>query len=86
MSQGLFPYETERMLDGEMTIAQIFKPEGYKTMCVGKWHLGHNEKFLPTNRGFDEYYRIPYCNDMTPRPLLHSVPGKVEAVEEDATL
>jgi len=82
----LFPYDKEGMPDGEMTIAQMLKPEGYKTMCVGKWHLGHNEKFLPTNRGFDEYYGIPYSNDMTPRLLLHSVPGKVETVEEQATL
>lgn len=82
----LFPADKEGMPDGEMTIAQMLKPEGYKTMCVGKWHLGHNEKFLPTNRGFDEYYGIPYSNDMTPRALLHSVPGKVETVEAEATL
>ena len=82
----LFPVDKEGMPDGEMTIAQMLKPEGYKTMCVGKWHLGHNEAFLPTNRGFDEYYGIPYSNDMNPRPLLHSVPGKVETVEETATL
>lgn len=82
----LFPVDKEGMPDGETTIAQMLKPEGYKTMCVGKWHLGHNEAFLPTNRGFDEYYGIPYSNDMNPRPLLHSVPGKVETVEETATL
>jgi arylsulfatase A-like enzyme len=32
----------------------------------GKWHLGHHPKFLPTNHGFDEYYGIPYSNDMWP--------------------
>ena len=26
---------------------------GYSTACVGKWHLGHLEKYMPTNHGFD---------------------------------
>jgi arylsulfatase A len=82
----LFPQDKVGLPDGETTIAQMLKPEGYKTMCVGKWHLGHLEPYLPTNRGFDEYYGIPYSNDMTPRVLLHSVPGKVETVEQEATL
>jgi arylsulfatase A len=82
----LFPYDKTGLPDGETTIAQMLKPEGYKTMCVGKWHLGHLEPYLPTNRGFDEYYGIPYSNDMSPRVLLHSVPGKVETVEQEATL
>lgn len=82
----LFPYDKTGLPDGETTIAQMLKPDGYKTMCVGKWHLGHLEQYLPTNRGFDEYYGIPYSNDMTPPVVLHSVPGKVETVEEKATL
>ena len=28
----------------------------YATMCVGKWHLGTQPQFLPTRRGFDEYF------------------------------
>jgi len=82
----LFPYDNTGLAEGESTIAQLLKPTGYKTMCVGKWHLGHNEKFLPTNHGFDEYFGIPYSNDMKPRPLLHSLPGKVETLEEPADL
>ncbi len=72
----LFPRDDAGLPDGETTIAQMLQPEGYKTMCIGKWHLGHHEKFLPTNRGFDEYHGIPYSNDMDPRVLLHSLPGK----------
>lgn len=82
----LFPYDTTGLPDGETTIAQMLKLKGYKTMCVGKWHLGHREAYLPPARGFDEYYGIPYSNDMNPPVVLHAVPGKVETVEERATL
>ncbi len=50
----------------EMTLAEVFKQKGYATACFGKWHLGHHPQFLPPNHGFDEYYGIPYSNDMWP--------------------
>ncbi len=82
----LFPYDKVGLPDSETTIAQMLKPKGYKTMCVGKWHLGHLPEFLPTRRGFDEYYGIPYSNDMNPRVLLHATEAGVETVEQTATL
>ncbi|MBI3681396.1 MAG: sulfatase [Acidobacteria bacterium] len=82
----LFPQDKTGLPDNEVTIAGMLKPLGYRTMCIGKWHLGHLPQFLPTNRGFDEYYGIPYSNDMDPPVVLHSTPGKVETVEERATL
>jgi arylsulfatase A-like enzyme len=51
----------------EMTIAEVLKQRGYATAIYGKWHLGHHEKFLPTNHGFDDYFGLPYSNDMWPR-------------------
>ncbi len=78
----LSPRDTTGLPDGETTIAQVLKPRGYKTMCVGKWHLGHLPQFLPTSRGFDEYFGIPYSNDMSPRVLLHNT----ETVEATADL
>jgi uncharacterized sulfatase len=48
----------------ETTLAQMFRAAGYRTMCIGKWHLGHQPQFLPTRRGFDEYFGILYSNDM----------------------
>jgi arylsulfatase A-like enzyme len=50
----------------EMTLAEVVKQRGYATACFGKWHLGHHPKFLPTNNGFDEYFGLPYSNDMWP--------------------
>ncbi len=50
----------------EMTLAEVVKQKGYATAAVGKWHLGHLPPFLPTKHGFDEYYGLPYSNDMWP--------------------
>lgn len=48
----------------EVTIAELLKQRGYATACFGKWHLGDAKPFLPTRQGFDEYFGIPYSNDM----------------------
>ena len=53
--------------DQEQTIAETLKPLGYATACYGKWHLGHLPKFLPTRHGFDDYFGLPYSNDMWPQ-------------------
>jgi len=50
----------------EITIAEVAKQRGYATAIYGKWHLGHHPKFLPTRHGFDDYFGLPYSNDMWP--------------------
>jgi len=55
---GLSPDET--------TIAECLRSVGYATGMVGKWHLGHHPRFLPTEQGFDEWFGLPYSNDMWP--------------------
>jgi arylsulfatase A len=60
------PKSTTGLNPDEMTIAELLKQKGYATACFGKWHLGHMPKFLPPNQGFDEYFGIPYSNDMWP--------------------
>ena len=62
-----FPNRGHYGLDPKYTtIAEMLKDVGYATKAVGKWHLGDNKEFLPTNQGFDSYYGIPYSNDMFP--------------------
>lgn len=56
----------------EVTIAEALKPKGYASCCIGKWHLGHTEKFLPRTQGFDEYYGILYSNDMRPVQIVEN--------------
>ncbi|MCG6187345.1 sulfatase family protein [Maribellus maritimus] len=50
----------------EITIAELLKSKDYKTACIGKWHLGDIPEFMPLNQGFDEYFGLPYSNDMIP--------------------
>jgi arylsulfatase A len=50
----------------EVTVAELLKTRGYATAIFGKWHLGHHPKFLPLRHGFDEYFGLPYSNDMWP--------------------
>ena len=64
----LFPRHKEGLNPDEITIAEVLKTKGYATSCIGKWHIGHKPKFLPTRQGFDSYYGIPYSNDMTIDP------------------
>ena len=52
----------------ELTIAELLKAGGYATACIGKWHLGFHDPFLPRNQGFDHYFG-----------LLHNLDG-VEVV------
>ncbi|TVZ16591.1 sulfatase [Maribacter sp. MAR_2009_72] len=58
----------------ETTLAEMFKAKGYATAIFGKWHLGDQQQFMPNNHGFDEYFGIPYSNDMWP---LHPQQGPI---------
>jgi arylsulfatase A len=78
----LTPQSASGLPDSEITIAQVLKARSYRTMCIGKWHLGSQPRYLPTNRGFDEYFGIPYSNDMSPLVLLRNA----TVVEDPADL
>jgi arylsulfatase A len=78
----LFPQDKGGLNLDEKTLAEVLKDRGYRTCCIGKWHLGRPVEYLPTSRGFDQYFGIPYSNDMTPRVLMHNT----QVVEDPANL
>jgi arylsulfatase A len=63
---ALGPHSRVGLSDGEMTLAELVKQRGYATGMFGKWHLGDAPQFLPVRHGFDEYFGLPYSNDMWP--------------------
>ncbi|HQU47407.1 MAG: arylsulfatase, partial [Planctomycetia bacterium 21-64-5] len=64
---ALGPKDRHGINDDETTLAELLKGRGYATAIFGKWHLGHHPQFLPTRHGFDEYFGLPYSNDMWPK-------------------
>lgn len=71
----------------EMTFAELVKQRGYATAMFGKWHLGHHPQFLPTRHGFDEYFGLPYSNDMWPRhPLNPNYYPDLPLIENERTI
>lgn len=67
---ALFPHATVAMAKDEETLANLFKDAGYRTHAIGKWHLGDEPGYTPTDRGFDTFYGVPYSDDMQPLPLI----------------
>lgn len=59
-----FPHSFTGMPTDEVTKADVLSSVGYTSALIGKWHLGHMPQYLPLQRGFDEYFGMPYSNDM----------------------
>ena len=66
ISGAIMPERKIGLHPDEMTLAELCKQKGYATACYGKWHLGHYPQFMPNAQGFDEYFGLPYSNDMWP--------------------
>lgn len=86
----LFPGQGLGLHPQERTVASLLKDAGYRTMLVGKWHCGDQPAFLPTRHGFDQYYGLPYSNDMgrqggrtTYPPLPLMLDGEVLEAQPD---
>jgi len=45
----------------EVTLAELFRENGYRTGCIGKWHIGDLDPFVPAAQGFDEHFGM-YSN------------------------
>lgn len=57
------PGDKHAVPDSEVTIAEMLKTSGYKTACVGKWHIGDYGTCLPNKQGFDLFYGMMYSHD-----------------------
>jgi arylsulfatase A-like enzyme len=67
----------------ETTLAELLKQKGYATACIGKWHLGHHEAFLPTRHGFDSYYGPMFIYHQRPIVMLRDeTPTDTVTVDE----
>lgn len=65
LPNNIGPESTHGLPESEVTIANILKEQNYATMAIGKWHLGYGKpELMPTGRGFDSFYGLPYSNDM----------------------
>jgi len=76
VTRVLFPHSDVGLNPDEVTMADLLQQRGYATAAIGKWHLGHHPRFLPTRQGFDYFWGVPYSNDMwiDPRaPLADNV-------------
>lgn len=40
---------------GEVTLGDALRQQGYQTALIGKWHLGSNDAYYPTNRGYERF-------------------------------
>ena len=63
---ALMPDSPIGLATTEATLPRVLRQRGYATALVGKWHLGDRPAFMPPRQGFDEYYGLPYSNDMWP--------------------
>ncbi|MEM7601572.1 MAG: sulfatase-like hydrolase/transferase [Verrucomicrobiota bacterium] len=49
----------EIMRSEEVTVAELFKENGYATALFGKWHNGEHYPYNPNGQGFDEF--VGFC-------------------------
>jgi arylsulfatase A len=67
----------------EITIADVLSAQGYTCGLFGKWHLGHMHQYMPLQRGFHEFFGIPYSNDTG--SLAYFNGNVIESFEVDQT-
>lgn len=59
LSTPLHVYDEVGINSKEITVAEVLQNAGYKTACIGKWHLGHRHQDHPSQHGFDFYWGTP---------------------------
>ncbi|NBQ05917.1 MAG: sulfatase, partial [Betaproteobacteria bacterium] len=62
--KDLIPYETMGLPRSEITMAKMLKGQGYRTLHVGKWHLGDAPEFRSHVHGFDEALSFQHASSL----------------------
>ena len=62
LTRVFIPQSPGGIPDEEVTIAELLQDVGYTSACIGKWHLGRPDRYLPLNHGFDYYFGIPHSS------------------------
>ncbi|MCC6672920.1 MAG: sulfatase [Planctomycetes bacterium] len=84
---ALMPTANLGIHERETTLGELVRARGYATAMFGKWHLGHHPEFLPTHHGYDEFFGIPYSNDMHPgHPEQPKAHPPLPLIEGDRTV
>jgi len=83
----LWPPDDKPLIEADrLTVAGMLKQKGYRTACIGKWHLGiewgRDEqgevdfnrpiRYGPTDVGFDDFFGIAGSLDMIPYAFYHN--------------
>ena len=76
LTRVLIPRENFGIRESELTLPEVLKGRGYRTACIGKWHLGDRLRHRPTRHGFDQFFGLLYSHDMT-LPVLHWPPVRL---------
>jgi len=80
---ALFPHATVAMSKDEQTLGNLFQDASYQTHAIGKWHLGDEPGYRPTERGFDTYFGVPYSVDMQPLPFMRNTTALENDTDRD---
>lgn len=70
----------------ETLLPELLRKRGYATAVYGKWHLGDSPEFLPKRHGFDDYFGLPYSNDMWPFHPTHKSFPPLPLIDGDRTI
>ncbi len=71
----IHPKETIGLAPKFITVGEMLKRSGYATGYVGKWHLGKEPEYHPTNQGFDDFMGFLEGGNSPKNPTLE-IEGK----------
>ncbi len=65
-----YPHTAYGLPASVTTLPGVLRNTGYRTAMLGKWHLGASDAAWPLAHGFDQFWGVPWSNDMKPLPLF----------------